>query len=500
MSRTFLDELTIVGKKLKTEINGLNNELDGKADAASIETTIQTSVSDYMKDNPVSTSYPVLTEEGDAVVSVDYPYGDIRRYGAVADGKTDCTTAFSNAVSLNDTVIIPEGTFLVDSVIPYNTQDKDGYRNGIIGKDNLTIKGEGIDKSIVLAGANMTLYLAPLMFVECDNLHVHDFTIDGNKEVISGDIYDQIRNMIIRSSSGVLVERCKFCHSWGTGISYNSLTYFTVKDSYFENIDSGINGAGSGYTKNMLVENCVFDGHDKSEPVVLEHGENLTIRKCFIDNKQNSNGFWVGRVRNVLIDDCIIKNCSCGIILNRICITDNGSNEIVQLPTDVIIQNNRFDNCYSAFKINGATAIRTISNVYYHSPIIIQDCTNYRSINDKYITYFDSETGTDYSKARAVRIGNFDSLSSSNYTLSAKNLFFENPVFDNSEGIANNDAVLINSANYVDGLIIQDAELTSCNTYTGSSATNYKEVESLEVATSSEMVSHANTLINTIFG
>lgn len=99
MSKTPYQYINLVGKNLKTEVTALSNALDTKADISSIETTIRNEVTSYITENPINSSYPVLSSEGGTVVNVGYPYGDVRRYGAVGDGVTDDARAIQNAIN-----------------------------------------------------------------------------------------------------------------------------------------------------------------------------------------------------------------------------------------------------------------------------------------------------------------------------------------------------------------------------------------------------------------
>lgn len=68
-----------------------------------------------------------------------YPAGDVRRYGAVGDGTTDCTTAIQNALLTGHEVYIPEGTWKITASIELDDyqQIRFASRNSII-KGNLT--------------------------------------------------------------------------------------------------------------------------------------------------------------------------------------------------------------------------------------------------------------------------------------------------------------------------------------------------------------------------
>src|SRR5574343_2049077 len=62
---------------------------------------------------------------GGGGVTSDYPEGDVRNYGAVGDGVTDDTAAFAAAIADSAIILIPEGTFLLDTVV-IDVQDLSG--------------------------------------------------------------------------------------------------------------------------------------------------------------------------------------------------------------------------------------------------------------------------------------------------------------------------------------------------------------------------------------
>lgn len=73
---------------------------------------------------------------------------DVRRYGAVADGTTDCAPAINRAIAAagragGGTVSIPPGTFRIDGLIQ-------------IGHDNVVLRGAGSDRTTLYATKNLT--------------------------------------------------------------------------------------------------------------------------------------------------------------------------------------------------------------------------------------------------------------------------------------------------------------------------------------------------------
>lgn len=76
--------------------------------------------------------------------NLTYPPGDVRRYGAVNDGVTDCTTAFQQAGLSNGLVTVPEGTWKIANVP--------------VSSDNTWFRGAGWDTNLQVGANNATLF------------------------------------------------------------------------------------------------------------------------------------------------------------------------------------------------------------------------------------------------------------------------------------------------------------------------------------------------------
>ncbi|MFG2969124.1 glycosyl hydrolase family 28-related protein [Streptomyces sp. NPDC048288] len=78
---------------------------------------------------------------------------DVRAYGAVADGVTDCAPAINRAIAAaaragGGTVTIPPGTFRIDGLI-------------LIGYDNVVLRGAGSGRTTLYATKNLTELIGP---------------------------------------------------------------------------------------------------------------------------------------------------------------------------------------------------------------------------------------------------------------------------------------------------------------------------------------------------
>ncbi len=75
-------------------------------------------VNDFDAQLAQTQKYPIKQNET-GVINKNYPYGDIRRYGAIGDNITDCTqaiqSAIDNAYNLGFDVQVPDGIFLITS-------------------------------------------------------------------------------------------------------------------------------------------------------------------------------------------------------------------------------------------------------------------------------------------------------------------------------------------------------------------------------------------------
>jgi hypothetical protein len=141
-----------------------------------------------------------------------YPPGDVRRYGAVGDNSTNCTTAFANAELANDEIFIPAGIWKTDTLVTTRT--------------GIKIRTEGFSTLIQQnSGTSNTL---PLVQIKHSDCIVESFAAKGN---ISTDTLEFKHALMVYNSAG-------------------SIQNVTVGDLYAEDIrgDALYIGAPSGQT------------------------------------------------------------------------------------------------------------------------------------------------------------------------------------------------------------------------------------------------------------
>lgn len=220
--------------------------------------------------------------------------GDVTKFGAIGDGKTDCSEAINSAIaslpSEGGVVVIPEGDFVLDAPI-------------VINKHNVTIKGlnPGMRSNIDVNGINDLLgpgggsklvarNAETAIKVEADmgNVKIMNLMVSGGTEAKNIGIY-----FVGASDNGML----------SNIIGINLQTGIKIEQA-----------------KNMQIANCWVCELPNS--IELVDGENITVQNCqlgaqptgitckvqgvnglsFIDNQVYPDGR-----ENLVLDAC--SNC-----------------------------------------------------------------------------------------------------------------------------------------------------------------------------------------------
>mgnify|MGYP004645699463 CR=1 FL=1 len=172
-----------------------------------------------------------------------------------------------------------------------------------------------------------------LIKINGDNCTIQNLILDGNINNVSGDI-NLGCDLIINATGNILKNltftNLTFQNSHYIGLNISDVDGCIIDNCRFKNIDASVISNGN-YCYNTIVTNCIFEGHDFSEPITISgkvENKFIMITENIIKNHVNGIGINIGRepqydsenkslTWDVKICDNIIDNCSCGIQINN---------------------------------------------------------------------------------------------------------------------------------------------------------------------------------------
>lgn len=272
--------------------------------------------------------YPQSTFESNQSITpaaLNYPWGDVRRYGATGDGVTDDTAALEQAGRSGHTMLVPDGTYVVSNLAW--TVDVD------IRLD---------DGAVIQHQAAATDH----MIESTARLVIRGGKLDGNKANQTGR-YDAVN----ASGPEVIVENVHFLNTVQSGVDIDNVSGMArVADCYFTGMaeHTGVDGETT---------KCV-DLNVAAQ--VVELVGNVCIADTPTATDVAPGGFFCsGTSQSVRITNNYFRNCG----------QSNGSNQIscIQLYTDAdesIIANNICEDSYfSPIRSQNSSNVTMTGNV-----------------------------------------------------------------------------------------------------------------------------------------
>lgn len=247
--------------------------------------------------------------ENEGTENVDYKEIIITEYGADPTGNLDCSRLINTIIDLlpasGGVIVIPEGTFVLDSPITINKNYvtikgvNPGMRSNVDVKDLEGILGPGGGSKLVLRNAEYGIHISPVS------------DVNGAKNRISGV---EIKDLLISGGeashgTGIFVEhdndRCNIDNVIGinleTGIRANAADAMTIRDSWLcemqnsivmengiQNMISGcqLGAQPSGVTCHLIGQtNFLFTGNH----VYPDGATNLKLERCNYVNITSNN-------------------------------------------------------------------------------------------------------------------------------------------------------------------------------------------------------------------
>lgn len=227
--------------------------------------------------------------------------------GCVGDGKTDNKEIIENIfnkLSNGDSVYIPYGTFLV-KLSDNDLKDVGMSRKALYpwivknGVENLTIFGNGVIK--YECDKNMTKKASTIMFKNCSNLKLKDFTEQGDVKFSSDDTYLDV------GLNGINLVNCK--NSIVNGIKqFNMLSVLGVTGDIDTPSPSNV------VNDDVIITNCIFKDYGQVSTFGngvsrLIFSNNLCINPMQSGFKISTNvigNHQIGKSGDIIIDGNVI--------------------------------------------------------------------------------------------------------------------------------------------------------------------------------------------------
>ena len=359
-------------------------------------------------------------------------------FGAVGNGIADDTKAFKNMFASGaKRFYITQGTYMINQELKVPTGSY--------------IYGEDIDNTILKNGTKQPVYAATLNFLNCSNATIYNLTLDGNIDNVPGDINQGVLNMRIQNATNIIVRNVRFANNKYLGCNLVNSKNVTYDSCYFDNIDSGINGTNGTTTDGVTITNCVFDGHDYSEPIALLNAKNIYVTNCTMKNKIYGHAMAFLGCQNVQVKNCSIYNCTKTFYLTS---SKNVRNQ------GITIADCTFEACESG-EIANSDNVKISNCTFQDSIITIDNSKNVEFSDSKFIAKslpcmiaFAGSISRDI-KFTSNTIDNTSGLNYGNSFLSVYNVIISNITFKSNKFI---NAILYNRS-FVPGSSI----IFSCN-------------------------------------
>ena len=208
--------------------------------------------------------------------------GDVTAFGAVGDGKTDCSKAINSAIASlpaeGGVLVIPEGDFVLDAPI-------------VINKHNVTIKGlnPGMRIGIHFAGTSDDGMLSNIIGI---NLHTGvKIEQAKNMQIVNCWVCELPNSIELIGGENIVVKNCQL------GAQPTGITCKVQEVNKLSFINNQVYPDGRENLVLDACDNCVIEGNNfKSyyNGILVLNGN---------DNTVNKNIFWLtGAVQNQLLD------------------------------------------------------------------------------------------------------------------------------------------------------------------------------------------------------
>lgn len=128
----------------------------------------------------------------------------VKAFGAIGDGFTDDTTAFNNAVTASDNVVVPNNTYLIDAEISINLRT-----DSVLSL---------CQNAILKAKTTSNGYYQIINVENCSNVHITGGSLLGEKDTHTGTSGEHGFGIRIYRGSNISITGVRISNFWGDGV------------------------------------------------------------------------------------------------------------------------------------------------------------------------------------------------------------------------------------------------------------------------------------------
>jgi hypothetical protein len=260
-----------------------------------------------------------------------YPPGNVARYGALGDGRTDDTDSINRALSVAQDIYFPPGVYMIRADGPTQTSFNRGTEGGLTPRNNQKLT---LDNSATLrAIPNGSTRYNVIRCHRVRNVSIEGGAIQGDRNYHLGTAGEWGHGIGIWHCDAITIRNCIVSDCWGDGIYVDEIEGNGSSNIRIEGVRctrNRRNGCSVVSATHVRIAGSTFDNQIGTnpqaglwiEPDVTKSVSDIVVSQClFYDNQGDGCGASLVRgalVSGIIFDSCRASHCQSGFVLRDV--------------------------------------------------------------------------------------------------------------------------------------------------------------------------------------